>query len=215
LGKPVDGARAGYHRAGEDGTHIAEKLIRDHATPLQNVQDFAGVRFEANMTLTEQTVVAEAITDMFEHDRNCIHDLRVTPHSGYRAVHVWLRLPAGRVEIQVRTHLQGEWANAYERHADVLGRGIRYGELPEIEIHRELVVLLQDISTEDIADLERSLDEFAASKVEYERFAASERPPEYDEAFARLRDNVAESEEHQIRMLRNARDRIESLGRGT
>jgi hypothetical protein len=37
-------------------------------------------------------------------------------------------LPAGRAEIQVRTILQSLWANQYEKLADEVGRGIRYGE---------------------------------------------------------------------------------------
>jgi ppGpp synthetase/RelA/SpoT-type nucleotidyltranferase len=38
------------------------------------------------------------------------------------------KLPAGRVEIQVRTILQSMWANINEKLADDAGRGIRYGE---------------------------------------------------------------------------------------
>jgi ppGpp synthetase/RelA/SpoT-type nucleotidyltranferase len=83
----------------------------------------------------------------------CTRDLRDNPHSGYRAVHLWLRLP-GRVEVQIRTHIQGQWANTYEAVADVLGRGIRYGEMPEDKKSAQLVVALQDLSKHAISILE-------------------------------------------------------------
>lgn len=49
-------------------------------------------------------------------------------HQGYRAVHVLIRLLNGGApaEIQVRTALQGAWANLYERLGDHFGRDIRY-----------------------------------------------------------------------------------------
>lgn len=137
---------------------LVQKLQRDRSTPLPNVQDIAGVRFEAEMSLSEQDAVAEAIGGIFDQPSDCVHDLRKTPHSGYRAVHLWLKLPA-RVEIQVRTHLQGRWANMYESAADALGRVIRYGQLPEDNAHRSLVRQVQDISIRDIAQLEELRNE--------------------------------------------------------
>ena len=73
---------------------LTQKLLRDPATPLPSVQDVAGVRFEAEMSLDQQDAVASAIAGMFDQHSNAVKDLRPRPHSGYRAVHVWLRLPA-------------------------------------------------------------------------------------------------------------------------
>jgi hypothetical protein len=57
-------------------------------------------------------------------------DRRGIPVHGYRAVHL-IVLPTGRpVEIQVRTLWQQEWAELFEKLADRVGRGIRYGEAP-------------------------------------------------------------------------------------
>jgi len=50
---------------------------------------------------------------------------------GYRAVHVVVYIGGLPVEIQVRTKAQDQWANAFEKFADVVGRGIRYGESPD------------------------------------------------------------------------------------
>lgn len=148
---------------------LREKLSRRGDTPLSNVQDIAGVRFEAEMALSEQdaavAVIAGALGIM---DPSAIHDLRNDPHSGYRAVHIWARLPAGHVEIQVRTHLQGRWANAYEALADIAGRGIRYGEYPSELPMRTAVESLQALSLgpgvrleemrQAVLDAEASLD---------------------------------------------------------
>jgi ppGpp synthetase/RelA/SpoT-type nucleotidyltranferase len=133
---------------------LRQKLQRDRSTPLSSVQDIAGVRFEAEMTLDEQDAVVNAIAGYFDHDLEaCTRDLRADPHSGYRAVHLWLRLP-GRVEVQIRTHLQGQWANTYEAVADVLGRGIRYNEVPQDDTGKRLVESLHKLSKDGIGTLE-------------------------------------------------------------
>lgn len=120
---------------------------------INTVQDVAGVRFEAEMSTDQQDGVVTAICGLYEDEQVVVKDMRTESHSGYRAVHIWLRLPA-KVEIQVRTHLQGLWANAYESAADLLGRGIRYGQMPETDEERRVVTGLQAISTEQIPMLE-------------------------------------------------------------
>lgn len=125
---------------------LRDKLLRDRSTPLPSVQDIAGVRFEADMTLWHQTRVAQTISNMFAQEyEQAVHDLRGNPLSGYRAVHVWLRLPA-RVEVQVRTRLQSAWANVYEELGDVAGRDIRDGEMPVDPVLRNVVESLQSLS---------------------------------------------------------------------
>lgn len=106
---------------------LIEKLQRE-TLKLDRVQDIAGVRIDASLTLTGQTNLANEIAGYFGHDRAAIRDIRQSAHSGYRAVHVWLNLPAGRVDIQIRTIYQSLRANVYEGFADLVGRGIRYGE---------------------------------------------------------------------------------------
>ncbi|BBX72679.1 hypothetical protein MSHI_05850 [Mycobacterium shinjukuense] len=114
-------------RAKTQDTLVA-KLRRQPNLQLNTIQDLAGVRIDADLLLGEQTRLAREVANHFGADESAIHDLRDHPHAGYRAVHVWLRLPAGRVEIQIRTILQSLWANCYERLADAYGRGILYGE---------------------------------------------------------------------------------------
>jgi ppGpp synthetase/RelA/SpoT-type nucleotidyltranferase len=133
---------------------LRQKLQRDHSTPLSTIQDLGGVRFEAEMSLDEQDRVASQIAQIFGHDERSIHDLRINPHSGYRAVHIWLRLPA-RVEVQVRTHLQSNWANMYEAAADSIGRDIRYNAIPTDETMASVVKGLKRLSTEQVAEIEK------------------------------------------------------------
>ena len=59
-----------------------------------------------------------------------IVDRRAEPMHGYRAVHVIVFPEDAPIEIQVRTEWQHEWAEFFEKLADRIGRGIRYGEPP-------------------------------------------------------------------------------------
>jgi ppGpp synthetase/RelA/SpoT-type nucleotidyltranferase len=191
---------------------LRDKLRRDPKTPLSSVQDVAGVRFEAEMTLEEQDIVARAIAQAFGQDETCIHDLREHPRYGYRAVHVWLRLRGGRVEVQVRTHIQGAWANAYEALADVAGREIRYGQKPTISVPEleQLVRRLQELSIREAAALEAARQQAATLKVELglsdqelrER-AVTDLPSEVVEKFFGGLDNLAGLEKEFMTMLRS------------
>lgn len=144
---------------------LRQKLQRDRATPLPRIQDVAGVRFEAEMSLDDQDKVATEICRILGQPSDAIRDLRVTPHSGYRAVHVWVRSP-WRAEVQVRTHLQGEWANMYESAADFFGRSIRYDTLPPREEDARLVRGLRTVSTDRIVRIERLRNEAERLKRE-------------------------------------------------
>ncbi|QPS34843.1 nucleotidyltransferase family protein [Brevibacterium casei] len=153
-------AAPGTSRPKTVGTLI-EKLRRDRSTPLQNIGDLAGVRIDADMSLSVQTAFADSVAATIRDevgDANVfIKDLRGGEHSGYRAVHVLTKYPAGRCEIQLRTQLQSAWANAYELLAMIVGREIRYGGMPSNAPGRSLVVsMLQESRT--IAEFEGRLN---------------------------------------------------------
>jgi ppGpp synthetase/RelA/SpoT-type nucleotidyltranferase len=124
---------------------LVQKLRRESHLSLEQVQDLAGVRVDADFTLDVQLALAQEVARYFG-DKSVVKDIRESPHSGYRAVHVWLRLAPGRVEIQFRTVAQSAWANTYERLGDLFGRGIRYGVMPDDPQARDLVELLHGIS---------------------------------------------------------------------
>ncbi|MDH6282586.1 GTP pyrophosphokinase family protein [Prescottella agglutinans] len=125
---------------------------------LDQVQDLAGVRVDADFTLDTQLALAEEVASFFGRE-SIVKDIREKPHSGYRAVHVWVRAPAGRAEIQIRTTAQSAWANTYERLGDKIGREIRYGEIPENPDLRTVVEHLHEISEEitKVENLEQTL----------------------------------------------------------
>lgn len=158
-----DGANPSITSRAKTIDTLRDKLCRDPATPLPSIQDTAGVRFECEMTLEDQDIVAATVARAFDCGPEAIRDLRDGSHAGYRGVHVWLRLPQGRAEVQVRTHLQGEWANTYEALADWLGRRIRYGDLPKDPALADVVKDLQGLSTAIGAPLEKALSELATS----------------------------------------------------
>ncbi|WP_448811733.1 hypothetical protein [Agromyces bauzanensis] len=195
---------------------LRQKLQRDHATPLPSIQDIAGVRFEAEMSLDEQDAVVNAIAGRFGHDESAIKDLRVSPHSGYRAVHIWLRLDA-RVEVQVRTHLQGMWANMYESAADHFGRGIRYDELPNDPDERKIVERLRELSTADIAQLEQDRNESARLRMSAEERGLPEHPsPRAAAIMSRLRKldaREASTEQRMQEMLTQLHDAFSAARR--
>lgn len=197
---------------------LRQKLQRDPSTPLPSVQDIAGVRFEAEMSLDEQDAVVNAICGVFNHDPAvAVRDMRSNHHSGYRAVHIWLRLPA-RVEVQVRTHLQGEWANMYESAADALGRDIRYGHMPQHEPQRSIVVALQELSTERIAHVEALRNEMGRLDIEVDdltRSGAVRLPAEHARRMAKLRERTRRDEatlRDEIVRLRSLFDELREKG---
>jgi ppGpp synthetase/RelA/SpoT-type nucleotidyltranferase len=111
---------------------IIEKLERYGGSWLKSIQDVAGMRVVGNFDRSGQDELVARILDLFSHDERPpkIVDRRAAPVRGYRAVHV-IVFPYGiPVEIQVRTRRQHEWAELFEKLADHVGRGIRYGEPP-------------------------------------------------------------------------------------
>ena len=106
-----------------------EKIKRMKSTPIYRIQDIAGLRVDFDGTHAIQDGLAELLEEALMSagaTRVKQLDLRTTPHSGYRALHLSVDFPAGKAEIQLRTALQAQWANLYEVAADIYGRQIRY-----------------------------------------------------------------------------------------
>lgn len=126
---------------------LVEKLRRMPKFPLENIWDVAGVRFDCDLTLSEQTKIAQLFKKDFLNagaSKVEISDMRENAHSGYRAIHLHLKTPAGRAEFQIRTAMQAQWANLYEVAADIYGRDIRYlefGAKPNGEALAEMQLL--------------------------------------------------------------------------
>jgi hypothetical protein len=73
---------------------LREKLQREPSTPLPSVQDVAGVRFEADMTLDEQDAVVERLMEAFG-DSSVVRDLRKEPTAGIELCTFGSNFPSG------------------------------------------------------------------------------------------------------------------------
>jgi ppGpp synthetase/RelA/SpoT-type nucleotidyltranferase len=113
---------------------ILEKLQRQGGSWLKSMYDVAGMRIVGSFDRSGQDVLVDRLVAQFSGDRLAtprVIDRRANPSHGYRAVHVIVFPHGVPVEIQMRTSLQHEWAEVFEKLADKVGRGIRYGEPPE------------------------------------------------------------------------------------
>jgi hypothetical protein len=112
---------------------ILEKLRRNGGSGLKSIQDLAGMRIVGDFDRRGQDEVVRALCDLFAHEPRTpkVIDRRVAPMHGYSAVHVIVFPEDAPIEIQVRTEWQHEWAELFEKLADLVGRGIRYGEAPQ------------------------------------------------------------------------------------
>lgn len=149
---------------------LVQKLRREQSMTLPTMRDVVGVRFEGDMNLDMQDAASQAIAAEFERlgYTTQVIDLRELHHQGYRAIHVVPRL-AVDVEIQVRTKLQGEWANLYEGLGDLAGREIRYrpgGLASDVEA---LAEGLRALSVDGISRLEQLQNELDRGVVELAR----------------------------------------------
>lgn len=133
-------------------TTIIDKLIREK-TRLSAMQDIAGVRVVVDGTLNQQDEAVQLALDRFG---GTVVDRRSAPTHGYRAVHLITEVDGFRVEIQIRTLLQNLWAQITERVGDVVGRGVRYGVLPDNPARRSAVQALLQMA-DDLANHEALL----------------------------------------------------------
>lgn len=80
-----------------------------------------------------QDAMVARLVELFDQPdrRPRVVDRREHPSYGYTAVHVIAVVRSVPVEIQVRTQLQHEWADLFEKLADRVGRDIRYGKPPD------------------------------------------------------------------------------------
>jgi Region found in RelA / SpoT proteins len=111
---------------------ILEKLRRNGGSGLKSMQDLGGMRIVGPFDRDGQDVVVQRVCALFAGEVRApkVIDRRIEPMHGYAAVHVIVFPDDAPIEIQIRTEWQHEWAELFEKLADRVGRGIRYGEPP-------------------------------------------------------------------------------------
>ena len=102
---------------------VIAKLRRDTRIRLSRMQDIAGCRLIADSKAEQDEIYARL---QAEFDIYRAYDIRETPRSGYRAVHVVVRQGDKFVEVQVRTRNQHTWACLSELATD-FDSSIKYG----------------------------------------------------------------------------------------
>lgn len=138
-------------------TSISEKIRRTEKDPsakvrLDRMWDFAGARITANVLHSDLRFLSSEFQRVFEEAglRVSMRDYLSRPQlGGYRALHLVIHAAAGNVELQIRTLLQSEWANTFEKVADKTGRRLRY--------ERDYRP-----SNQELADIADELEEIAA-----------------------------------------------------
>lgn len=143
---------------------IGDKIRRSQTDPGAKVQlgrmwDFAGARITANVLHDDLRYLAYELRRKLVTEGHRVNErdyiARAQP-GGYRALHLVIYSTAGIVELQLRTLLQSEWANTFEKLADRTGRRIRYERnyRPDTE---EFAKVADDLVTiaQDINDIER------------------------------------------------------------
>lgn len=108
---------------------IADKVNRT-GVQLSSMWDFAGARLTANVLHDDLRGLSKQLRVHLEAQgfKTNEKDYIDVPQRGYRALHVLITGSAGNVELQLRTLLQSEWANTFEKLADKTGRKIRYDD---------------------------------------------------------------------------------------
>ena len=105
-------------------TSIKEKLIRTPNMGLGGVQDIGGGRFvfeDMKSLLRAKACITKATFDHFSLDHDLYDYISVPKESGYRSIHFIYKYSNAdsesdgmRVELQIRTKLQHDWATAVE-----------------------------------------------------------------------------------------------------
>lgn len=117
---------------------LQEKLRRLDGG-LSTIRDIVGGRVVVNGDRFAQVELLIAIFEHFKDNQPRLIDRLGDPRCGYRALHVQIKRDGVRAEIQIRTHLQHEWAIAMEGFSGKAGRQARYEDnyqfsnLPELQ----------------------------------------------------------------------------------
>ncbi|GAB3283119.1 RelA/SpoT domain-containing protein [Parasphingorhabdus pacifica] len=108
---------------------IVAKLIRDKSR-LGEVEDIAGCR--AVLPGRESvTSVWASLANAHKMKIERVKDYNENPHAGgYRALHLWCRRDGFKIEIQLRTAYQQNWAELIEEWDTTLGFDLKHEDAP-------------------------------------------------------------------------------------
>lgn len=120
---------------------IVAKLIRDQ-TRLGEIEDIAGCRSVLPSLDVVERVHERLLEQAGKLELVRVRDYNELPHpGGYRALHLWCRRDSFKVEIQLRTTRQQDWAEEVEQWDEALGLDLKHERGPE-----ELLVFFRELA---------------------------------------------------------------------
>ena len=106
---------------------IIAKLVRERSR-LNRIQDIVGARVVVPDMATQQAVLEVALREFAENSPVIAKDTRDAGDGlGYRGLHVVVLIAGRYAEIQIRTGLQGLWAQVVEKLDEVAGSDLKHG----------------------------------------------------------------------------------------
>lgn len=168
--------------------------LRRHDTQLATIEDIGGIRLV--VPTLDEVEIAEA--ELAGYDIVRRRDYREESNKGYRALHLIIRMSARhRIELQIRTQIQNEWANTSEKLYQKLDQEVKYGGGPNV-----VRTALDDLSNNgreiDIsrttwtATLQGSLD--VRRDIEFELLGGWPRTNDLSEAIKEYVEELPETE---------------------
>jgi putative GTP pyrophosphokinase len=191
---------------------IIAKLNRER-TRLSRMQDIAGCRVVVDSMIDQDRVVDDLKARWQDA---LVHDRRIKPSHGYRAVHVIVTIKEHPVEIQVRTSLQHSWASATEKLSDVFDPAIKYGGGP---LPIQEVLIKASKSCAQFEDIEykhsQTLQDLGITEAKFEEFLTElrqkgvELPPEMK--LIQKHGGIKGSLEHMEREMKLLREEVHTM----
>ena len=114
---------------------IVDKLRRLPTMKLSSMQDIGGCRAVFATQSEVACVLARFTRNSLKRNEaeDTVRDYVTNPRSsGYRAVHIWTRYDGCRIEVQLRTEMQHDWAKVVEELVVLTGIDYKSGDGPAV-----------------------------------------------------------------------------------
>src|SRR5579862_1419176 len=139
---------------------IIAKLVRERGR-LNRIQDIAGARIVVPNLEAQEAVLRVVLDEFLDGEATIVKDARAEGDElGYRGVHVVVLIEGRYAEIQIRTGLQGLWAQIVERLDEDQGTDLKHGSGPEATLKwlKEFSQRLTSVEYGDKADVRTMLE---------------------------------------------------------
>jgi ppGpp synthetase/RelA/SpoT-type nucleotidyltranferase len=153
---------------------IVAKLVRDKPR-LGEIEDIAGCR-----AILPGRLVVEQVWQQLDRAHKLeilqVRNYNESPHAGgYRALHLWCRRDDFKVEVQLRTAYQQQWAELVEEWDSALGMDLKHEKAPDVVLtyFRELADYFS-LLDKDVADSHIDKSALRAARTALDTWAARE-----------------------------------------